>query len=323
MKTWWLALKAVIPSKFQASFSLCFMRELVSLICASSRQNRARIKTGTTKRSVFITTIKTEDGLLDIIHLKCVNLLKELVQCKTHALKLTIGLKIFTTLRNTRPSSVIDTLMSKAVSLEIYVHLLILKMSWALTCCTKWNKTQTFTCSISKPCGAHLMIRIRRTKEMSVSMRIIGKTLDANRISLSIRVGNSANFGTQKKKLRRILMDVSLSTDARIVMAGKKRNTTPTITEQTNAKWSTTVRKSIARTITMKARCGSHLPDSDYFQEIEARLSVKLKCMLTYTCRWCLSKLPASIKLRRFVKQINFSSLSRICMVVDHSLHPL
>ena len=71
---------------------------------------------------------------------------------------------------------------------------------------------------------------------MSASMRIIGKTLDESHISMSIRAGNSANFGIQRKKLRRILMDVSLSTDARIVMAGKKRNTILIITEQTNAK---------------------------------------------------------------------------------------
>ena len=65
-------------------------------------------------------------------------------------------------------------------------------------------------------------------------MLTIGKTFDANHTFMSTKERSNANSGTQKKKLRPISTAVSLNTDVKTAMVGKRRSITQITSEQTN-----------------------------------------------------------------------------------------
>ena len=202
--------------------------------------------------------------------------------------------KTSTTPRNTKVNTACasQTILIVANS-AICARLLILKMSWALTCYTRWNKTLTFICSTSRQFGALLTIRTRAISGMSASMRTTGRTSDASHIFSSIKAESSASSGTQKKRLKHISMDVSWNTDVKIVMVGKKRNTIRTITKPTNASWRMNVKRNIVPTTTMRMKCADHSQDSGCSLGIEALLWVKPRCTKICIYKSCFVKLPA------------------------------
>ena len=81
----------------------------------------------------------------------------------------------------------------------------------------------TFTCSISKLNGVHL---IRIIINLNVSMLTIGKILEESLISLTMKKSNVHN-GKLRTSSKLMQMDAKTNIDANSHMDGKNKNITP------------------------------------------------------------------------------------------------
>lgn len=142
-------------------------------------------------------------------------------------LELTILLKTFITLKNTKLSSVrLSQIMFTSVSLVICARLLTLKMSYLLTTCIRWNGIQISICFTLKQSGARLATKkTHLIHEMHVSMLTTGKISVVKCTSITT-AKISAKTGAQKRKLKLISMVATSNIGVVIVTAGKNKSIT-------------------------------------------------------------------------------------------------
>ena len=191
---------------------------------------------------------------------RCVSMQRQAnVLMVTHACELTTALSRFITLKSTRQSSAIATLIVwRTVTLEICAPLLTARTNFQLICCTRWSKMLTFICSISKLCGVRLTTRCAVTCEMSVSMPTTGRISDASLTCMNTHRRSSATSGPRRRRPKPTVMAVTWSTGVLTAMAGKKRSIIQATSGLASVTVKTAARKDIAHIIILRPK-SAHL----------------------------------------------------------------
>lgn len=167
--------------------------------------------------------IKIEEDLWAHIRLRFVTILIIVIKVM-NALKLTIELKTFITLKNTKQSSV-QHFQIKWMNVIMVICALLptLRTNFRLICSISLKKMLTSTCSIIKLFGVQIVTKIIR--EIYVCTLIIGKISEENHIFI-ITKKNHVLIGIQRKILKLTRMDADLNIDVKEVTAGKNLNIT-------------------------------------------------------------------------------------------------
>lgn len=194
-----------------------------------SKPSHVRIKVNTIQKSVYTSTnqIRKIDEDLQIATLvKCASM--QLETQRRNVLKAmiayvaTIGWKISTIQRNTRPSFAphIQIRLS-SVSMDPFVLSLTTSQSSASTCSRRWRETATFTCFISRRSGARSVTK--STRGTCACMLTIGKIIGAHLTCLSIQT-RSVHVGKRRKILELTKMAANWSTGVDNATGGKNLN---------------------------------------------------------------------------------------------------